>query len=125
MAHFARLADNVVVAVHVIDNCNCNDLEFPASEPIGIEYLTAIHGPKIWKQCSYNNNFRGHYPALNDVYDPDLDIFVSAKPEHLQSFVFNTLTGYWEPPVPYPTDGRLYTWDEEHQQWTLATLPGQ
>jgi hypothetical protein len=28
----------------------------------------------------------------------------------------------WNPPVPYPTDGERYTWNEEDQEWTLITL---
>jgi len=36
------------------------------------------------------------------------------------SWVKDLTIGDWVPPVPYPTDGNHYLWDEESISWTLA-----
>ena len=36
------------------------------------------------------------------------------------SWTLNQETAEWEPPVPYPTDGERYTWNEEEGEWTLV-----
>lgn len=77
MAHFAKLDDNnVVIAVHVVNNeiLVVDDVE---SEQAGIDFLTQLHGHTNWKQTSYNNNFRGKYAGIGDVYDLETDTFVS------------------------------------------------
>jgi hypothetical protein len=79
MAHFAWLdANNTVTQVSVVDNVNLLDENGNESEAVGIAYLTSVHGAgKVWKQTSYNGNFRGKYAGLGDTYDADLDEFVS------------------------------------------------
>lgn len=37
---------------------------------------------------------------------------------HPVGFVFNEENCMWEPPIPYPTDGKKYLWDEQLQCWT-------
>jgi hypothetical protein len=39
-------------------------------------------------------------------------------PQPYPSWTLNEDTCYWESPVPAPTDGKKYEWDEEQQQWT-------
>jgi hypothetical protein len=36
------------------------------------------------------------------------------------SWTLNQETAEWEAPVPYPTDGESYTWNEEEGKWTLV-----
>ncbi|MBF0098121.1 MAG: hypothetical protein HQM04_10240 [Magnetococcales bacterium] len=119
MAHFARLDENnTVVSVHCINNSNTGNLPFPESESVGVAFLTAVHGAgKTWKQCSFNSNFRGHYPGKGEQYDAGYDLFIAVRPMHLPSYVLDTATGYWVPPVPYPSDGRHYAWNEQLVQW--------
>ncbi|WP_130472364.1 hypothetical protein [Candidatus Magnetaquicoccus inordinatus] len=119
MAHVARIDENgIVVAVHCIDNSNIGNLEFPDSEPLAIAFLESVHGPgKIWKQCSYNNKFRGHYPAPGETYDPVLDVFIQNKPDAYPSWVCNKTTGVYEPPFPAPSDGNKYRWVEAEKNW--------
>lgn len=76
MAHFVQLDENnVVLRVDVINNNVVNNLPFPDSEPIGVEFLVSLYGPSIWKQTSYNNNFRGVYAGIGYTYDPVADVF--------------------------------------------------
>ena len=83
MAHFAWLdANNTVYQVSVVDNVNLLDENGNESEAVGIAYLTSVHGEgKVWKQTSYNGNFRGKYAGIGDTYDADLDEFVTPAVE--------------------------------------------
>ena len=86
MAHFAWLDNNnTVYRVSVVDNINLLDENGDESEAVGIAYLTQVHGAgKVWKQTSYNaatNGFRGKYAGIGDIYDPELDKFVTPTTE--------------------------------------------
>jgi len=83
MAHFAWLdQDNKVYQVSVVNNSDIKNLEFPESEPVGVAYLTSVHGSgKTWKQTSYNANFRDKYAGIGDTYDSVNDVFVSPPVE--------------------------------------------
>jgi hypothetical protein len=37
------------------------------------------------------------------------------------SWVGDVINMLWEPPVPYPQDGKYYYWDEETTSWKLVT----
>lgn len=76
MAHFARLEDNIVREVIVVNNEVLKDENGVEQESIGIEFCKNHYGQDTeWKQCSYNNNFRNKYPGSGDVYDEEQDIF--------------------------------------------------
>jgi hypothetical protein len=76
MAHFARIEDNIVRQVIVINNEVLENKAFPESEPIGITFCKSLYGADTeWLQTSYNSNFRGAYAASGMIYDPELDIF--------------------------------------------------
>ena len=69
MAHFARIEDNIVKQVVVVDN---------AQEHRGQEFLANDLGlGGTWIQTSYNNNFRGKFAGIGDYYNEELDIFES------------------------------------------------
>ena len=71
MAHFAWLdTNNTVTQVSVVDNVNLIDENGAESEAVGIAYLTSVHGAgKVWKQTSYNGNFRGKYAGIGDLWN--------------------------------------------------------
>ena len=76
MAHFARVEDNIVREVIVINNEVLENKPFPESEPIGIAFCKSLDGADTeWLQTSYNSNFRGAYAGSGMIYDPVLDIF--------------------------------------------------
>jgi hypothetical protein len=78
MAHFAKLDENnLVTQVIVVNNDVIENLPFPESEPIGVEFCQSLYGTDtIWKQTSYNGNFRGVYAGIGYSYDPVQDIFI-------------------------------------------------
>jgi hypothetical protein len=78
MAHFARVEDNIVRQVIVVNNEVLENKSFPESEPIGIAFCKSLYGADTnWLQTSYNSNFRGKYAGNGDTYDPVLDIFTN------------------------------------------------
>jgi len=121
MAHFAQLDDaSNVVQVLVVNNDALGSLPFPESEPVGIKFLQSIFGEEtVWKQTSYNGNFRKNFASLNGIYDSERDAFISSK--LFPSWVLNTDTCKWMSPIPRPKDGKIYTWDEDVVNWVELT----
>lgn len=77
IAHFARVEDNIVREVIVVNNEVLENKEFPESEPIGVAFCKSLYGEDTdWKQTSYNANFRGRYAGAGMTYDPIKDEFV-------------------------------------------------
>ena len=78
MAHFAKLdISNVVTEVIVVNNEVINNLPFPESEPIGVEFCQSLYGSDtVWKQTSYSGSFREVFAGIGYLYDPVKDVFV-------------------------------------------------
>ena len=91
----------------------------------------AVGDPAYWIQTSYNTRggvhygddgqpdggiaLRGNYAGIGYTYDRTNDVFYPAQP--FPSWTLDQATYLWNPPVPYPTDGKLYTWDEATLSW--------
>jgi hypothetical protein len=120
MAHFAQIDENnIVKQVIVITNEDCGNLEFPESEIVGQNFISSIGLTGTWKQTSYNSNFRKRYAGLDDTYDEIRDAFLPSKP--FSSWVLNEETCLWEAPIERPSDGKVYTWNEDGQSWVEYT----
>lgn len=117
MAHFAQLDENnVVLQVIVVSNDAIENKQFPESENDGILFCQSLFGANtLWKQTSYSASFRKNYAGVSYTYNIDLDAFVSPKP--FESWILNTETIKWEAPVPYPSDGGEYLWNEDNLAW--------
>jgi hypothetical protein len=119
MAHFAKIDENsVVTQVVVVDNKDTSDAEGVEKEHIGAAHLEKILGGN-WKQTSYNGNFRKNYAGIGYTYRSDIDAFVPPKP--FPSWLLNA-NAQWEAPVAMPTDGQMYSWDEENINWVLTNM---
>lgn len=120
MANFAQLdGSSVVLEVVVVNNDTIDNLPFPESEPIGVAFCQSLFGDgTIWKQTSYNASFRKNYAGIGFSYDPILDAFIPPQP--YPSWLLNTTTCQWQAPVPYPTDGKTYRWNEPTVSWVLS-----
>ena len=115
MAHFAKLDDNNVVIFVTVGRDEDNGKEAELSARTG----------EVYKQTSYNTYggvhalggtpFRKNYAGLGYTYDATRDAFIA--PKQYASWLLNEDTCLWEPPVPYPTDGKRYNWNEETQSW--------
>lgn len=133
MARFAKLDENnVVISVHTVHNNELLDEQGNESEQKGIDFLTALHGHTLWKQCSYNTYsgvhvlggapFRKNYPDIGFTYDEARNAFIPPKP--FASWILNESTCVWDPPIPRPyhEDENVakmyrYLWDEENNGW--------
>jgi hypothetical protein len=109
MAHYAFLDENNIVTQVIV----------------GIDENELIEGkdPETWygefrgQRCvrtSYNGNIRKNYAGIGFTYDELRDAFIAPQP-----FASWTLddSAKWIAPVAYPTDGLMYSWNEEAVDW--------
>ena len=114
MAHFAQLDDNnVVTQVIVVANSDTADANGVEKEYIGAAFCERLFGG-TWKQTSYNGNIRKNYAGIGYTYRADIDAFVAPQP--YPSWALND-QAQWQAPVPMPTDGKRYSWDEATTSW--------
>jgi hypothetical protein len=121
MGHFAKVVDGKVTQVIV-------------AEP---EFFQTFvdSSPGTWIQTSYNTRgnvhynpdsnepsgqpaLRGNYAGIGYTYDATNDVFYAPQP--FNSWTLNNATWTWEAPTPYPTDGKVYTWDEATTSWKVV-----
>jgi hypothetical protein len=77
MAHFAKIENNLVTQIIVVNNETLENKEFPESEKIGIEFCQSLFGSDTqWLQTSYNGNFRSRYAGIGMTYDKKKDEFL-------------------------------------------------
>jgi len=122
MAHFARIENNIVVDVHVVDNVNLLDENGIEQEQIGINYLKSLWGDQRFLQCSYNGTIRKRYPGIGYSYDEVNDVFLTPKP--FASWILNENFD-WEAPVAMPVVEfpQGASWNEETLTWDIIELP--
>lgn len=114
MAHFAELDENnVVKRVIVVDNKDTADANGNEVESIGVAFCQKLLGGN-WRQTSYNGNMRKNYAGIGYAYRADIDAFVAPQP--YPSWVLDA-DAKWQAPVPMPTDGKMYSWDEASLSW--------
>jgi len=108
MAHFAELETKVdptgftsdeqqiVKRVVVVGNdCVTSDMHID-----GETWCINFFKGGVWKQTSYNNNFRKSYAGIGMVYDPVKDKFLTAQPYASWSL---DASDDWQAPITYPT----------------------
>lgn len=129
MAHFAKIENNIVTSVIVIDNKDIDYLPFPMSEPIGQQKIKEYGLDGYWLQTSYNTNanihpnnngFRKNFAGIGYTYDVELDAFIAPKP--YDSWVLNLEDFHWHAPIPSPNKDTLYLWNEENLCWQLPNI---
>lgn len=126
MAHFARIKNNIVDYVVVGRDEDENN-----EDQLG-------HDEWIYKRTSYNTRggvyynsdnipsndqskaFRKNFAAIGYYYDSIRDAFIPPKP--FPSWTLNEESCLWQSPVPYPSDGKMYTWNEDIINWIEINL---
>ena len=120
MAHFAQLdTANTVRRVVVINN---NDIieDGVECEAKGIALCRQLFGDEtLWRQTSYNSNFRKNYAGVGYKYDEELDAFIAPQP--YPSWRLDEQTCQWQAPKQMPSDGKPYTWDEGLLRWVALS----
>ena len=121
MSHFAQVKDGIVKQVIVAEQ----------------NFIDILPDAKDWVQTSYNTRsgvhydpntgepddgvaLRKNYAGIGYTYDKKRDAFI--PPKEYPSWSLNEQTCLWEPPIPYPNDGKIYTWDEENKNWVSLDL---
>ena len=93
MAHFAQLDDtNTVIQVIVISNDDAPG-DLPESETLGQAFIATLGLDGVWKQTSYNANFRKNYAGVGYTYDATRDAFIPPKTDG--NWVLNETTCQW------------------------------
>ena len=119
MAHFAKIGlDNLVTDVLVVANREIMDSTGVEYESIGVEFFKNLTGHETWIQTSYNGTIRKNYAGVGYTYDSQKDAFIPPKPYPSWTLVEETCR--WVSPVSYPTDGKIYCWDEATLSWIEA-----
>jgi hypothetical protein len=110
MAHFAKLGiGNIILTVEVVSN------DIATTEQEGVDFLNNLYNTRdVWKQTSYNGNIRKNFAGIGYSYDQARDAFIPPKP--FASWTLNEDTCQWEAPIAYPTDGKIYEWNETNYQ---------
>lgn len=117
MAHFAEIDNNnVVLRVVVVDNKDTADANGVEKEHIGAAYLERLLGG-TWVQTSYNGSIRKHYAGAGYKFDAGLDAFIPPQP--YPSWTLDADCN-WQAPVPMPSDGQMYSWDEAAGNWVVV-----
>jgi hypothetical protein len=62
---------------------------------------------------------RKNYAGIGYKYDRVRDAFIPPRP--YPSWILNDDSCLWEAPVPYPTDDKIYTWNEDTISWVEVT----
>lgn len=107
MAHFAKIENDIVTQVIVIDDSH------ESNGQVWINVVLGLEGQ--WLQTSYNGNIRGNYAGVGYTYDRENDVFYAQQP--FPSWVLNS-EWQWKAPVPFPYDGEFnWTWSEEEINW--------
>lgn len=110
MAHFAEIdQNNIVTRVVVVDD---------QYEADGVNWCADFFGGGTWVQTSYNATIRKNYAGVGYTYDATRDAFIAPQP--YPSWVLDEATCRWGAPIPMPTDGQLYTWDEPTLNWVVT-----
>jgi hypothetical protein len=92
MAHFAKIENNVVTQVIVVDNKDTADASGVEKEHIGAAFCERLLGG-TWKQTSYNGNFRKNYAGIGYSFDEARNAFIPPKPT--EDAVLDEATCQW------------------------------
>lgn len=119
MGHYAKVVDSKVTQVIVAT----------------ADFFTTFvdSSPGEWIKTSYNTQgnvhsdgktpLRGNYAGIGYTYDRVNDVFYAPQP--FPSWTLSTETWLWNPPTPYPEDGKIYRWDEPTTAWVEVAAPVQ
>ena len=67
-----------------------------------------------------NKALRFNYAGIGYSYDETRDAFIPPQP--YPSWVLDEGTCLWVAPIPMPTDGSAYVWDEDAGDWVPADV---
>jgi hypothetical protein len=121
MSHFAKIENNIVTFV-TVGRQEDDGLELELCERTGDTYRQTsyntrggVHYTDGEPSADQSKALRKNYAGIGYTFDEERDAFIPPKP--FESWLLDEDTCLWEAPVEYPTDGGMYTWDEESLSW--------
>ena len=120
MGHFAKVSNGIVTRVIVAEADFFNNfVDDSPGQWIQTSYNTrgGVHYQPNTNEPSEDQSkaLRKNYAGIGYSYDSTRDAFIPPQP--FNSWVLNEDTCLWDSPVAYPTDGKLYKWNEEILNW--------
>lgn len=113
MAHYAFLDENNIVTEIIVGKDENEILDGLTPE----EWYGQFRG-QVCVRTSYNGNIRKNYAGIGYSFDEARDAFI--PPKAYTSWILDEDTCRWEAPVPYPTNGLAYTWNEDLGDWEVV-----
>lgn len=112
MAYYAFLDENNLVTEVIAGRNETEVVE-------GISDWEKYYGEFRNQKClrtSFNGRIRKNFAGVGYSYDEELDAFIAPKP--FDSWTLDS-KAQWQAPKPYPTDKKIYFWNEESLNWVL------
>lgn len=72
-----------------------------------------------WIETKEDGSIRKNYAGIGFSYDSTKDAFI--PPQLYPSWTLDESTCKWEPPVAYPSDDKMYVWNETTKAWDEVT----
>jgi hypothetical protein len=114
MSHFAQVKNNIVQQVIVAEQ----------------DFIDMLTDSTDWIKTSYNTRGNVHYDPNTGQPDNGTPLNYNYagigynwdgvgfySPQPFPSWTLDKTTYLWNAPVSYPTDGKVYNWDESSQTW--------
>ena len=126
MGHMAKIENGVVTFVTVSrdeDDSREQDISAQTGETYrrtsyntrgGVHYNPVSGEPSADQSKAFRYNFAGIGWAFEPDFGPD-GAFIPPQP--FPSWVLNPDTALWDAPVPKPSEGGPWAWDEETLSW--------
>lgn len=116
MAHFAEINNSgIVIRVLATDNAKPGEGYFWLVENLGGTWIKTSYNTRAGQHLQGGTPLRKNFAGIGFTYDQDRDAFI--PPKDFESWKLNEETCRWEPPIPYPQDGKDYYWDEDSVSW--------
>lgn len=131
MAHYVKVVDGIVVNGIVaepeffntfVDSSPGEWIKTSYNMRGGVYYDPATnepHADQAGMIAVDEGRQRKNYAGIGYTYDRTRNAFIPPKP--YDSWTLNEDSCLWEPPTPYPDDGKLYSWDETTTSWVEVT----
>ena len=120
MGHFAKVSNGIVTRVIVAEADFFNNfVDDSPGQWIQTSYNTrgGVHYQPNTNEPSEDQSkaLRKNYAGIGYTYDSTKDAFIPPQP--FNSWTLNEDSCLWDSPIPYPTDDKLYEWNEEILNW--------
>jgi hypothetical protein len=130
MGHMAKIENNVATFV-TVSRDEDDDREHEISAQTGEMYRRTsyntrggVHYNPATGQPSADQSkaYRFNYAGIGYTFDPDHGTHGAfIPPQPYPSWVLNPDTALWDAPVPMPSDGGPWSWDEDTLSWVALT----